>query len=431
MRFTSVATLVGNEVRGNCKWSSSVTGADGWCVYGIPYNARHVGKFNPIDMSLTPIGQDLGDVRVKWSRGILADNGSIYCVSTTEGPLQILKIDTIHDTTAVLDAQGMPESNTIEIWISGALALDGCIYFMPCNARRILKLDTENYSVCCVGDDFGPRRYRYKVIVAGRDGYVYGIPLDSKPITRFDPASHTTRILGDEARSELICIGDVFGRDGCIYSLSYKYDKVLKIDVVNNTCSLVGNMHTITFYTNYWGEAILGNDGCIYWPPFYARRTLKFDTETETLSLIGDDFGPFQYIWPNGAVASNGAIYCLPHDARQVLRIDPCQEFATKLKADMEEHPEALGFLFETKNFGKTLYESAITKYGKAKVFEVIEECTIPASIACEGIEIEAFMLAASCKNSNVGIIYHLLRRDLDLSPLASWSSIAKGDDIF
>jgi hypothetical protein len=27
-----------------------------------------------------------------------------------------------------------------------------------------------------------------------------------------------------------------------------------------------------------------------------------------------------------------------------------------KLKADMEEHPEVLGFLFETNSFGKTLY---------------------------------------------------------------------------
>ena len=139
MRFSSVTTLVGNEIEGNYKWSSSVTGAGG-CVYGIPYDARHVGKFNPIDMSLTPIGQDLDDVRVKWSRGVLADNGSIYCVSTTEGPLQIVKIDTIHDTTAVLDAQGMPESNTIERWISAALALDGCIYLYAMQCSSHLKI---------------------------------------------------------------------------------------------------------------------------------------------------------------------------------------------------------------------------------------------------------------------------------------------------
>ena len=81
----------------------------------------------------------------------------------------------------------------------------------------------------------------------------------------------------------------------------------------------------------------------------------------------------------------------------------------------MEEHPE-VGFLFETNKFGKTLYDSALTKYGKAKVFRVIDSC-IPASIVLGGIEIEAFIVAASCKNSDVDVINHLLRRDLDLSP--------------
>ena len=54
----------------------------------------------------------------------------------------------------------------------------------------------------------------------------------------------------------------------------------------------------------------------------------------------------------------------------------------------MEEHPE-VGFLFETNKFGKTLYDSALTKYGKAKVFRVIDSC-IPASIVLGGIEIES-----------------------------------------
>ena len=122
---------------------------------------------------------------------------------------------------------------------------------MPNNARRIIKLDPENDSVCFVGDNFGPERNKYKATVAGRDGFVYGIPNGSKRITRFDPASHNTSILGDEVRRcVFVCIGGVFGRDGCLYSLSYKHEKVLKIDVVNNTYSLVGNMRTIpTFFT--------------------------------------------------------------------------------------------------------------------------------------------------------------------------------------
>ena len=103
---------------------------------------------------------------------------------------------------------------------------------------------------------------------------------------------------------------------------------MLKIDVVNNTYSLVGKMRTIpTFFVNDYGEAILGNDGYIYWPPLTARRTLKFDTETQTISRVGDDFGELERKWQNGAVASDGAVYCLvPANAGQVLRIE-FQEF--------------------------------------------------------------------------------------------------------
>jgi hypothetical protein len=70
----------------------------------------------------------------------------MYCVQADRSA-QILKIDTINGTTTVIDVQ-VPEPNKIERWISGALALDGCIYFMPYNARRTLKLDPENDSVC-------------------------------------------------------------------------------------------------------------------------------------------------------------------------------------------------------------------------------------------------------------------------------------------
>jgi hypothetical protein len=77
---------------------------------------------------------------------------------------------------------------------------------MPYNARRIIKLDPENDSVCFFGDDFGPERNKYKATVAGRDGFVYGIPNGSKRITRFDPVSHNTSILRDEARRDFKCI---------------------------------------------------------------------------------------------------------------------------------------------------------------------------------------------------------------------------------
>lgn len=79
MRLPSVTSLVGNvddrdSFNSNC-WRICVTGADG-CVYGIPFDARRVVKFNPIDKSSTFIGQDLGDGRSnRWEKGVLANTG--------------------------------------------------------------------------------------------------------------------------------------------------------------------------------------------------------------------------------------------------------------------------------------------------------------------------------------------------------------------
>ena len=99
----AISTLVETSIGGNDKWSDSDLGADDCCIYGIPYNARKVVRFNPVDESMEEIGPDLGDAHGKWKCGVLAHNGCIYC-APFESDL-ILKIDTIHGTvrTTVLD----------------------------------------------------------------------------------------------------------------------------------------------------------------------------------------------------------------------------------------------------------------------------------------------------------------------------------------
>ena len=60
MRLPSLTTLIGDEIQGRYKWSAFVDGKNGF-FYGIPFNARRVVKFNPLDKSLTEIGPDLGE----------------------------------------------------------------------------------------------------------------------------------------------------------------------------------------------------------------------------------------------------------------------------------------------------------------------------------------------------------------------------------
>ncbi len=109
-------------------------GEDGF-FYGIPYNARHVVKFDPLDKSLTEIGPDVGEGRYKWMCGVLANTGSIYCA--TYHAEHVLKINTIQGTVETLDDVELPETGD-GLWESGALAPDNYIYYMPFNARQII-----------------------------------------------------------------------------------------------------------------------------------------------------------------------------------------------------------------------------------------------------------------------------------------------------
>ena len=114
----AISTLFGPRIEGDSKWYDSVLGADG-CIYGIPYNARRVVKFNPVDESMEEIEPDLGTEKYK----VLANNGCIYCPPSQSN--RILKIDTINGT--VTTTENLHDGS----WASGSLPIDEFIYFMP------------------------------------------------------------------------------------------------------------------------------------------------------------------------------------------------------------------------------------------------------------------------------------------------------------
>jgi hypothetical protein len=63
-RESSLTTLVGDKIEGRYKWSAFVDGQNGF-LYGVPFNARRVVTYNPLDKSLTEIGPDLGEGEMK------------------------------------------------------------------------------------------------------------------------------------------------------------------------------------------------------------------------------------------------------------------------------------------------------------------------------------------------------------------------------
>jgi hypothetical protein len=412
-----LTTLIGDEIEGYHKWSAFVDGEDGF-VYLIPYTARRVGKFNPVDKSFTEIGPDLGGGVMKWRCGVLANTGSIYCAP--HHAEHILKINTIDGTVETLDDVELPEAGD-DLWASGALAADNHIYYMPFKARRIMRLNPDNDSLSSVGDDLGEAWYKYIGTVVGNDDHVFGIPLEATHIIKFDPTNpHTTSTVGGEAEETDECGNGVLAGDGYIYAAN-DAGQVLKVDTANNNYTWIGDR--IYSRVMGWGNPIVGADKCIYWPPYAANRVLKFDPETQqSPSLVGDDLGEGSS-WKGGALATDGVIYCFPsystHSLR-VLAIDPFKEFSVTLQTNMQLYPDELGCLFlkDEEECDETFFESSLRKFGGDEVFKIIEDC-LPldaewADAPTNAGSLPPFMVAATCENCAASVIYCLLRRNVN-----------------
>ena len=143
-------------------------------LYGIPSKANQVMKLNPITLSRTLIGPDLGEIghtqEGKWRTGVLdtheytiSNNGTgagatdesklndsygiIYCIPYNSQ--YILTINTLTDHVELLTMYdcNMGDNDKIQKWTSGVQALDGCIYCMPAYASHILKIDPTGVSM--------------------------------------------------------------------------------------------------------------------------------------------------------------------------------------------------------------------------------------------------------------------------------------------
>jgi hypothetical protein len=413
MAESYLTTLIDFTIDGDHKWSAFVDGGDGF-LYGIPFNAHRVVKFNPLDKSFTEIGPDLGEVGGKWMCGVLANNSSIYCAPHRAD--HILKIDTIRGTVETLDDVEVPETGYC-LWVSGALAPDNHIYYMPYHARRIMKLNPDNDSLSSVGDDLG-HGLKYSGTVVGNDDCVYGIPDEAIHIIMFDPTnSDTTSTVGEEAEEQFNCGNGVFGGDGYIYAAN-DLGQVLQVDTANNDYTWIGDPIYLERGIG-WGDAIVGVDKCIYWPPSSANRVLKFDPETQQLPwLVGDDLGEGNDKWLGGALAPDGNIYCIPFEISQILAIDPFKEFSGALQTNMPLYPDELGRLFvKDEECDETFFESSLRKFGGDKVLHLIEECLPLDAEWADGAHthgnLPLFMVAASCENCAASVIYYLVRRNV------------------
>ena len=317
------------------------------------------------------IGPDLGDGEYKWSNGVMIDSGIIYGIPYSSD--KVLKINTNvgdeNGNVTTIDAT-LPEEGGWK-WRSGAISrIDGCIYCMPEDAKRILKINPANDLFQqdlfeSVGEFLGHGTAKFRATIADENGMIYGMPYRSKQIIKIDPTNPDSKTnVGKKVNKFCDCRGGVLGMDGNIYSSNNKGD-ILIINVAKGSYSWILNTLPSTHNSQGWGDPIVGMDECIYWPPLNANRVMRLNIITQVPEFVGDDLGHEEYKkWNGGALASNGMIYCIPRDAKQVLAMDtrPISEVSVgqSLLSDNDDGPDHLRVEIMAHELGEYLASASL-----------------------------------------------------------------------
>lgn len=121
------------------KWTRGVLAADG-CLYCGPLSAPSVLRVDPQRQSLTMLG-DFGCMQGKWNEGTLGSDGNVYF--SPDGAMSVLVVDPCRQEASTFGelAEGRRK------WTQGVLANNGCIYCSPLCTTSVLVIDCSRQTV--------------------------------------------------------------------------------------------------------------------------------------------------------------------------------------------------------------------------------------------------------------------------------------------
>jgi hypothetical protein len=238
-KYGASVDLIGGPFIGEDMWLGGELGADG-NIYGVPGTAKSVVKVDPRTDEVSQVG-DLVVVpgairgnRFKWLRGARAANGDMFGIPCNAN--KILRINTSGD----VDMLGDPELLAGHWkWHGGVLHANGNLYGCPCNSEHVLKIDPERAEVSLVGGPF-PGKQKWYGSLLGGDGCMYCIPNCAGSVLKFDPVTETHELLGDFPEGGWKWHGAAVGGDGNIYGVAAHADAILKIVVATGEVKAIG-----------------------------------------------------------------------------------------------------------------------------------------------------------------------------------------------
>jgi hypothetical protein len=292
--------------------------------------------------------------------------------------MQVLLFDPeTNDHTLI--GEKMPEGG--HKYTSGILAEDGKVYCIPASARKVLVIDTVTKSVNMIGDDLGNGEWKWFGCCKAKDGSIVAIPHCGDRILRITPpslitskvdTSTLTSLSPDSIPKSYSSLGPAgvntakgfntgcgqsdgakdpadrcrFNGSVCVNGLMFVVPAhhpkgFLCIDLKKDTVEMIGTEIFLDYSSSgdAYSDAIVGNDGKIYCIPLCASKVACINPSTKTVSLIGQDFGDQMWKWRGAVLSHDGKIYSAPDSIDAILCIDTTVEKPTATALNEEGKP--------------------------------------------------------------------------------------------
>ena len=339
---TDQVDLWGPHLYGARKFLGGASSKDGRFCFGVPAHADYILRLDTTTGEVVRLAQGvLPAGQFKWLRGVRAHNGNIYCIPACAPCVVKIVPETGEVTMFGHEVCKYGEWQ----WHGAALSdTDGNIYAIPANAKQVLRIEPETDTVSLHGPelDEGGVKAKWYGGIKGRDGSIWGVPYNAGCCLKIKPASAPGM---DDV--EVTCIGS-FPRGGwkwhggtadcvtgAIWGIPSHADGVLKIVPEEERAEVVdmkGVIPDASVGSKYkWGGAVCDSKGIVWCVPSDADFVLKVtpgkDGSPDTLECVRGDVDDYKNKYQGGVLVKGGgdgggdAVYCIPCDATNVLKI--------------------------------------------------------------------------------------------------------------
>lgn len=219
----------------NWKYKSCVSDEKG-NVFFFPYRASKMMKINVFTKDISVL-HDVDDCGGFLFGAIRASDGFIYSImhTYTYGISEHNEVMKFNPNNYSFEKRRLPVDNihdesTID-YVDLVEYKDGNLYALPFDGYRIVKINTNTFSVTNVGTHLGKQESKWSRSVVGKDNCIYGIPFNASHVVRFDPSTDTIATIGQEYDDEYKWYGGCLATDGNIYAAAYDATHTLKIAI--------------------------------------------------------------------------------------------------------------------------------------------------------------------------------------------------------